>query len=430
MSQLVSVREYARLSTEPVAPSLDCAQVSESAFNYLCGLSESFSKTGARLVQVEGRRWLRLDNHVGVLHTPCGTTLEILPKHHHEGASVHASRMLLRKMLLTTLDLAVRESGEAALQRFEAPLTEWVMRRFLNELDQLVKRGVRFEYVRVEEDLPFLRGQLNVVAQLRSPPGRDHRFQVSHDTYTPNRPENRLLKLALDRLRAATRDPDNWRLAQELSIALSEIPASRDIGSDFKAWGTGRLATHYRAVKPWCELILQREMPLALLGDHQGLSLLFPMEKVFERYVATWLRAALRHGTGIRTPASSESLCVHIGRPMFRLEPDVLLTSPSSRSVLDMKWKRLDSSDRDGKYRIDQGDMYQLFAYGQKYMGGMGVMALVYPRWDGFPAPLPPFQFSNDLALHVLPFDLDEDRLLGWEVMGEALVGPRTSLAA
>lgn len=430
MSQVFSVREYARLSTEPVAPSLDCAQVSESAFNYLCSLNESFSKTGARLVQVEGRRWLRLDNYVGVLHTPCGTTLEILPKHHHEGASVQDCRVLLRKMLLAALDLTAREAGEAALQRFEAPLTEWVMRRFLSELDRLVKRGVRFEYVRVEEELPFLRGQLNVVAQLRSPPGRDHRFQVRHDTYTPDRPENRLLKLALDRLRASTRDPDNWRLAQELSIALSEIPSSRDIASDFKAWGTGRLATHYRAVKPWCELILQREMPLALLGDHQGLSLLFPMEKVFERYVATWLRAALGHGVGIRAPASSESLCVHMGQAMFQLEPDVLLTSASSRSLLDMKWKRLDSSDRERKYRIDQGDMYQLFAYGQKYMGGAGVMALVYPRWEGLLAPLPPFQFSNDLVLHVLPFDLDEDRLLGFEVLGDGLFGPQPRLAA
>lgn len=418
MNRLVSVREHGRLTTEPVRASLDCAQVTESAFDYLCSLSESFSRAGARLVQVDGRRWIRLDNYVGVLHTPCGTTLEVLPKHHHDVSSLQDCRLLLRKMLVAALDLPAREAGEAGLQRFEAPLTEWVMRRFLDELDRLVKRGVRFDYVRVEEELPFLRGELNVTAQVRQAPGRNHRFQVRHDAYTPDRPENRLLKLALERVRTSTRDPDNWRLAHELGVRMAEIPTSRLVAADFKAWGTNRLVAHYGAVKPWCELILQRQIPLALLGEHQGLSLLFPMEKVFERYVAAWLGRRLATNVAIRTPASSEALCEHMGRPIFQLEPDVLLTAGARRWVLDMKWKRLDSSDRDHKYLIDQGDMYQLFAYGHKYMGGSGTMALVYPKSEQFASPLPPFRFMDGLALHVLPFDLDAEELMGHECLG------------
>jgi 5-methylcytosine-specific restriction enzyme subunit McrC len=411
----VSVREHAWLCTEPVAASLDRAQVSESAFDYLCRLSERFSRGGARLLQVEGRRRLKLDNFVGVIQTPCGTVLEIVPKHHAEGGSLAEARALLRKLLLALLDLPTRDVGVASLQLFDAPLSEWVMGRFLQELDTLVSRGLRFEYQRVDEELPFLRGQLNLNQQLRQPPGREHRFHVRHEVYLPDRPENRLLKLALDRVRQCTQDANHWRLAQELSFRLAEIPASRQIGQDFRAWGQDRLLGHYRPIKPWCELILNQHMPLAVAGDYQGISLLFPMEKLFERFVARWLRGSLPAGVDIRTPARSQSLCEHQQKPIFQLEPDIYIADGGQRWILDTKWKLLEASNRADKYGLSQSDFYQLFAYGQKYLGGAGRMALIYPRTETFRYPLAPFDFGGGLSLEVLPFDLDLECLAGLE---------------
>lgn len=411
----VSVREHAWLSTESVAATLDCAQVSESAFDYLCRLSEHFSRGGARLLQVEGRRRLKLDNFVGVIQTPCGTVLEIVPKHHTEGGSLAEARELLRKMMLALLDLPTREVGAASLQLFDAPLSEWVMGRFLQELDTLLSRGLRFEYQRVDEELPFLRGQLDLNRQLRQPPGREHRFHVRHEVYLPDRPENRLLKLALDRVRQSTRDADHWRLAQELSVRLIEIPPSRQVQQDWRAWGQDRLLAHYRPVKPWCELILGEHMPLALAGDFQGLSLLFPMEKLFERYVARWLRQQLPADAVLRTPARSQSLCRHEQQDFFQLQPDLFVKHRERAWVLDTKWKLLDASDRANKYGLSQSDFYQLYAYGQKYLAGEGRMALVYPATERFQMPLPPFAFDERLHLEVLPFDLTHDALYGVE---------------
>lgn len=414
----ISVREHAWLCTEPVAATLDCAQVSPSAFDHLCRMSERFSRGGARLLQVEGRRRLKLDNFVGVVHTPCGTVLEIVPKHHTEGGSLAEGRALLRKLLQTLLDLPRRDVGTASLQLFDAPLSEWVMGCFLQELDVLVGRGLRFEYQRVVEELPFLRGQLDLNRQLRQPPGRDHRFHVRHEVYLPDRPENRLLKLALDRVRQCTQDANHWRLAQELSFRLAEIPASRRVEQDFRAWGNDRLLAHYRPIKPWCELILNQHMPLAVAGDHEGISLLFPMEKLFERFVARWLRASLARGVDIRTPARSESLCEHQQKPIFQLEPDMLITRGSECWILDAKWKLLDAGQRDDKYGLSQSDFYQLFAYGQKYLGGAGRMALIHPRTERFHCPLDVFDFGGGLRLEVLPFDLDHEQLIGVERLG------------
>lgn len=412
------MREHAWLCTEPVPATLDCAQVSESAFDYLCRLSERFSRGGAKLLQVEGRRRLKLDNFVGVIQTPCGTVLEIVPKHHAEGGSLAEGRALLRKLLLALLDLPTRDVGVASLQLFDAPLSEWVMGRFLQELDTVVSRGLRFEYQRLDEELPFLRGQLNLNHQLRQPPGREHRFHVRHDVYLPDRPENRLLKLALEWVRQGTKDANHWRLAQELSFRLAQIPSSRQVLQDFRAWGQDRLLAHYRPVKPWCELILNQHMPLAVAGDYQGISLLFPMEKLFERFVARWLRTSLATDVNMCTPARSQSLCEHQQKPIFQLEPDIFITDSSQRWVLDTKWKLLDSSKRADKYGLSQSDFYQLFAYGQKYLGGSGRMALIYPRTETFQSPLDAFDFSGGMTLEVLPFDMNQERLLGVERLG------------
>lgn len=125
MKKAVVVREYARLTTGQLEhPSLDRATVTKSVFDYLCRLAGQFRASGAQLLEVEGSQWLRLDNFVGILETPCGTTLEILPKHHDAESSEEASRALLARMIQAALDLPARQVGSADIALFRAPLSE------------------------------------------------------------------------------------------------------------------------------------------------------------------------------------------------------------------------------------------------------------------------------------------------------------------
>jgi 5-methylcytosine-specific restriction enzyme subunit McrC len=417
----ITVREYARLTTAAIEkPSLGQATVSLSAFDYLCKLSVECRKTGASLVQEEGRTSLRLDNYVGVIETPCGTMLEILPKYVDEASDAAASRQLLCRMLQAILNLpAPREVGVADVAQFKRPLHEWVMAQFLAELDILVKRGIRFEYQRIEEEQRYLRGQLNVVGQMRQSPGRQHFFQIRHDVFLSDRPENRLIKTALDKVCTHTQAPDSWRLAHELARRMAEIPQSQRVATDFKYWRNDRLMAHYQAIKPWCELVLGENMPLAVQGETRGMSLLFPMEKLFEAYVEVCLRKQLVQGAQLKAQVANQHLCKHEDRSFFQLKPDFTLIQGHELWIMDSKWKRIDGTlrayaDDEGvqKYGLSQSDFYQLFAYGQKYLDGKGEMVLIYPQTANFSVPLPVFHFSDDLSLWVLPFNLNEGILL------------------
>jgi 5-methylcytosine-specific restriction enzyme subunit McrC len=128
--------------------------------------------------------------------------------------------------------------------------------------------------------------------------------------------------------------------------------------------------------------------------------------------VAKVLRRQLLNGAHLRTQAASRYLCQHNGQGIFQLRPDLLIETAQKSWVLDTKWKRINDADRDKKYGLSQSDFYQMLAYGQQYLDGQGDMVLIYPRSTEFANPLPLFNYSDELRLHVWPFDLENDELI------------------
>ncbi|MGG2096834.1 McrC family protein [Acinetobacter haemolyticus] len=413
-----TVREYAFISVAYSGcpdSNLEHAYISEKAFEHLCELSASFSKHGTKVFELAGRRKLKLDQHVGVIETPCGTRIEILPKHvdvctGDEQSVIQQERRLLQKMLGVSLHLPYREAGKADLKKFRQPLHEWIITQFLAAFEQLVQRGLRFDYNRVQEEQKFLHGQLQHAKHMRQSPARKHIFPIEHDIYEVNRPENRLIKTALEVVCKKTRSSKNWKLAQELRLMTGEIPKSQNIAQDFKQWQSGRLLALYADIKPWTELILSEYMPVSTQGGWRGMSLLFPMERLFEHYVAYHLRRNLKDWK-VKTQASSQHMCTHENRQIFKLKPDIYIEKQNKKIVLDTKWKLIDQNNLSGRYGLKDSDIQQMFAYSHHYLQHSSDVILIYPyRKDKFYKPLPHFEFNathNRAFLKVIPFNLD-----------------------
>lgn len=207
------------------------------------------------------------------------------------------------------------------------------------------------------------------------------------------------------------RDAENWRLAAAARPLLADIPPSRDIQGDFVLWRHNRLMAVYDAVRPWCELVLGNGMPRAIAGQQTGISLLFPMHDLFERYVAISLRERLVPGARLETQPGGRFLCTQGERNRFALRPDIVVRYGEQKWILDTKWKLLDCEDSENGISIQ--DVYQLFAYGQQWLGGQGDVLLVYPGHVAFPGSVPPLYYRNSsLKLTVATFDLATDALL------------------
>lgn len=363
------------------------------------------------------RRSIKFKNFVGLIQTPDDSQIEILPK--ISDADINTTRSTLLKMLKAYLSRYAIYFKTADIRRQKANLLEVFIFQFLSQVSHMVKRGMRRDYIEVTENLNYYRGRMNVAGQIRHNLVHRERFYMTHDEYSPDRAENRLVLSALQKVMKISRDIENQKLIRELYYNFADVAPSTNYRADLISWSNQRNMQHYGSLKLWCRMLLSDQGPISVSGDINAVSLLFPMEKVFEHYVGSLLKSHSRiNGYALKTQAASEYLIEnHIlktgkAKQMFRLKPDFILNKNGQNCVIDAKWKTLDSTNHSEKYGISQADMYQLYAYGQKYLNGTGEIFLIYPKSDKFRQHLPAFHFNENLVLHVVPVDLNEDRIL------------------
>ena len=423
------VREYGLLSRSSESndepSSLDHQSIPASAWDWLmaecCG--DSRHKPLVRPYKKAGSLHLQALNYAGVLTTPCGTQVEIVPKSFtsNSESGLAEGRKILLKMLNRVCNLKVREFDLGNLELFNAPLPEILIGYFLDEVKTLLRFGVRSSYRNTNSELTFLRGRLLTSQQLRQPASRQHKFHVEYEEFVKDRPENRLIHSSLARALKWSKSASNQRLARELLFIFDEIPVSTNISSDFRGWQSDRTMQHYKPVRYWCELILNEKSPRMVSGQNFGQSFLFQMNELFERYVSAVLRSQLREGFKLKEQASSRYLIdAHKERPAYQLRPDILISDKDNfHSVLDCKWK-IFSQPKTGRFHTSaddanasQTDLYQLFAYGHKYLEGNGDVFIIYPIQPGLTSVSEPFYYSKNLRVFLVPFDLESDTLCG-----------------
>ena len=386
--------------------------ISESAFAWLTRYILEDEEKQPPFIKHYGDR-LQVKNYVGIIETPCGTCIEVLPKIYKNETEEEQrkSKELLWKMLSVVYDLKSLEATEASLEKHSGRLIDVLISAFLKIVSSIVYRGLRSDYVRIQAERHFIKGRLRVNQQLRQPLSKQHKFQIEYDCFLPNRPENRLLKTALQKVLKWTLDSDNQRHIRQLLLHFDEIPTSTQAKQDLMSWSTQRDMVYYQAAKPWVELIITEQTPWFNKGSWQGISLLFPMETLFEKYVAKQLKSKLNNKFELKTQLASKYLVKYEEKNLFQLKPDLaILEKKKIIVILDTKWKLLDISSY--QYGLKQSDFYQLFAYGHQYLEGKGDLVLIYPKTERFQEPLSPFYYSEALTLWVVPFCLENNKLI------------------
>jgi 5-methylcytosine-specific restriction enzyme subunit McrC len=370
-----------------------------------------------RFTQRGGQRAVQVTSYVGVLRSPDGYQIEVLPKVGKVvGGGEVKARQLLIDMLRCLHGFRHIQTDRAKLAARRMPLLEIFIEEFLGAVEFVVKRGLRSDYRAEEGNLFALRGKLLVAPHLRQNLCRADRFFTVHDEYSADRPENRLLHAAVRCILSLSASSDNQKLARELEFVFVDIPASTQVRADFQCVRLDRGMGHYADALAWARLILDEDAPLSSAGGHGAPSLLFPMEVLFEAFVAKHLVRQLVPNLVLKSQARSQPLVRHRNQDWFRLKPDLLIRDVDRNLlVLDTKWKLLDGSksNQSDKYGLAQSDFYQLQAYGQSYLDGEGDVVLIYPRTGLFDQSLEVFEFpkAEGLRLWVLPFCLKSRRL-------------------
>lgn len=355
----------------------------------------------------KGVEFIRVRNYVGLLALPDGTMLEILPKIEQQSNP----RPLLLNMLRYLRHSPFRTLRGAQSRAVKLPLWELFITAFLDTVEPLAQQGLQHAYVSVERNERFWKGRFQATRQLRENSYHAERLAVVYESLTANVPPNRVLKSALLYLANRSADGANQRRIRQLLWVLDDVPVSESITVDLDAIRrSSRLFARYEAALLWAKTLLLGQGLGVKMGKATSFSLLFPMERVFEDYVAHGIRTHWPSTDDVRVQESSTHLVdEHAGLPKFRLRPDIIIRHADRTFVLDTKWKHVNGPVpggpvNTGNYGIEQTDMYQLYAYGKKYAASD--LFLIYPVSETFVEPLPVFRYDAHTRLHVIPFNL------------------------
>ena len=396
------VKEYERLTAGLGLTDKELSDLKRFA------IDNQFDKLGNHrpVLQLRNNNDLRAQNYVGIITTLTGTVLEILPKVDFSGDDNHEkTKKIFLNMLRTWRGLNEAQFGQSninALQHFS--MLEAFIRLFLDNLVMLTQRGIARHYQPVEDNLSCLKGRLLFPQHLRNNLTNQARFYVRFDEFNANRPANRLIHSAIHKLMSIVRQPQNQQSLYQLRLCFDEIPLSRQLQADWDRHRIDRTMQHYNSVMQWVGLFLFGHGLTTFQGRHVNQSLLFPMEEVFEDFVAYHFRKN-QNQLSIMEQGPQEPMAKLEGKiGAFQMKPDIsLMSSDKVIYILDTKWKRINENANDSKRGINQADMYQLYSYGKKY--GCEKVALIYPRTDKFKTPFY-YRFHDNLSLFCFPFDV------------------------
>ena len=399
----ISITENGLISSNTSGEALpDVTPVPDVTFAALRQLALGTDDTDALLTLTarKGREMVRFRNYVGLLQLADGTQIEILPKIGEPANARQTLLTMLRSLRNSPFRLLNARTGTARL-----PLWEVFITAFLDVLEPLLHQGLQRAYVASERNERFWKGQFQPARQQRENQHHAERLAVRYESLTADVPPNRILKTALLFINNRTESAPNQQRIQQALVTLAGVPSSESIAADEAATRRmSRLFARYEPALRWAVALLNQQLPGVRAGGVAGQSLLFPMERVFEEFVAHGIRRYWPAGGTVTVQESSAHLVdEHVGNPKFKLRPDILIRQEEKTFVLDTKWKQIDGDSTSGNYGIDQSDLYQLYAYGKKYAATD--LFLIYPTNDTFQQPLSVFGYDATTRLHVVPFN-------------------------
>ena len=346
-----------------------------------------------RIASGVGGKFIQARNYVGVLQTKSGLTIEILPKIADKN-DAERSKAVFIKMLRMLKNFPSKSSNLANLKTQNLPLLEIFISMFLCELEALVKKGIKSDYVTLEENLNFSKGKLNINEQIKRNSIHKERFYVGYSEFLSDIKINSIIKTTLKFLYKKSNSSKNQQKIRELLFIFDEVSECEDYKNFFAKLVINRQVKHYEQTLLWCKIFLLGNTFTPHKGDDLGFALLFDMNALFESYVGNFIKKSFP-GTILQ---HSEKHLIEEPKS-FKLRPDIFL---KGKFIADTKWKIISSRDD-----ISQADLYQLYAYGKKY--NCGKLHLIYPKIDGIKQESMNFKYDDEIRLEILYFDLEKD---------------------
>jgi len=323
-------------------------------------------------------------NYVGVIRTG-DLTIQIFPKLFSDQNIAEHQAIVARnllKMLAHTDNLPIKETDISSLDVERIDLFEVFIRLFAKELSRTIRYSQKREYVNKNEDLKVIKGKINF--RKYTNPARLHIIPCEFYDFSIDNLMNRTLKYTCYLMSRSVTDFSTARMLRGVIDILDNVTLTPVTVAEIERISFTRLTRLFEPFIRICKLFLSHSTLTLQASDTESFSLLIPMEKLFEEFIAGILsdRPDFYFGRDIYVGSQE-----YIGslvrdetdRGLFMMKPDIVIGDSPMEAVIDTKYKVLDEKDR--KSGVSQSDLYQMYAYVVKTSVKRSM--LLYPSVSG-----------------------------------------------
>ena len=281
-------------------------------------------------------------------------SIEIFPKI-SDINEVEKSCEILYKMLEVVYDVPIKNGINAKAKLIQNGLIEIFITNYIEYVKKYIQSGPILDYKKNIKNLKAVKGNIIFSAQINHNAINLTKFMCKYSKMDMDNKYNQIIKLTLVKMRNLSRNNKNKKIIQELLQAFDSVKLN--INLDYKNIHVDK--THYRLkdIITLSQLFLDNYSASLTYGNYNIVSLLFDMNKLFEKYIYTQLKKIYKQS--IYYQYSKEFLLkdVKTGIKKVNLKPDMYLKLENFNIVIDTKWKRMDNTS------IKESDAYQMNAY-------------------------------------------------------------------
>lgn len=317
----------------------------------------------------------------------------------------------------------------------DMPILEIFISNFINEVEKILKKGLVYSYINKSENIYYFKGKLDLTNHIKYNI-IENKFFMNFDEFSVSSIENCLIKLALEKIKNISSDMENKAKIYQLLVHFDDIQTSGMIPAHlFRKLLIDRKNGFYKKSLDLVKFFLLDESPYSVFynDEREITGLFFPMEIIYESYIATKLKEVIDNKFSIKIQDNSYKIfnkCEVGGKEVknnitfFKLKPDIVVEKEKEVIILDTKWKELKNpEEKEGTYNfgISKEDIYQMITYIHVYNSKIknednnkfcNKAYLVYPINNNDNTPLKEnlvFEGENKLEVRVCFVDLSSE---------------------
>ena len=305
--------------------------------------------------------------------------IEILPKIPLVENNIEAEKIRFLEILQNIDYFKEKIFSNSKIEITDTSILEIFIYLFIEEVEKILKKGLIYKYVDKNRNLNIFKGKLDINSHIKYNFSHKERFFMKFDKFLMDSLENIIIKLTIQKLKKVSINPKNKENLNKIGHYFENVSILENSIENLKCLTFNRMNDYYKNAIQWAKIFLDNQSS-SIFSTNNGkmLSVLFPMETIFENYIANKLVNIIQKKISsellIKIQDSSCSIFsnislnnIEIDNNILRIRPDIVIKNKNTKEIfiLDTKWKVLNKLDE--KFKISTEDIYQMLAYVKTY---------------------------------------------------------------